>query len=106
MSESISVSRRQVLAFRVAAQQLEREGAEPDAAILDLGVQDTGPDGHRWALAVRGASIPREDLVLAWTLRGAPHAYRRSEASRVAAAVAPWSDARKFSAGSFLGVGM
>ena len=31
--------------------------------------------------------------MLAWTLRGAPHVYRRSEAAGVAAAVAPWSEA-------------
>ena len=31
--------------------------------------------------------------MLAWTLRGAPHVYRRGEAAGVAAAVAPWSEA-------------
>ncbi len=33
------------------------------------------------------------DLVLAWTLRGAPHFYRRAEAAAVAAATAPRSEA-------------
>ncbi|MDF1606397.1 winged helix DNA-binding domain-containing protein [Nocardioides sp. YIM 152315] len=93
MSEPTTVSREQVLRFRVAAQQLDREGIHGDAAILDLGVQDTGPDGAAWALAIRGAELPADDLVLAWTLRGAPHAYRRPEAAQVAAAVAPWSEA-------------
>jgi hypothetical protein len=93
MSEPISVPREQVLRFRVAAQQLDREGAHADAAVLDLGVQDTGPDGAPWALAVRGADVPADDLVLAWSLRGAPHAYRRGEVAQVAAAVAPWSEA-------------
>jgi hypothetical protein len=79
--------------FRVHAQQLDREGKDPDAAVLDLGVQDTGPDGASWALAIRGAVIPPEDLVLAWTLRGAPHLYRRAEISAVAAATAPWTEA-------------
>jgi hypothetical protein len=37
--------------------------------------------------------VPAHDLVYAWTLRGAPHAYRRSEAAEVAAAVAPLSEA-------------
>lgn len=93
MSEPLRVSREQVLRFRVAIQQLDRDGAHRDAAILDLGVQDTGPDGAPWALAIRGARVPDDDLVLAWSLRGAPHAYRRAEAAQVAAAVAPWSEA-------------
>lgn len=82
-----------MLRFRVAAQQLDRAGVHGDAAILDIGVQDTGPDGARWALAIRGAEPPADDVLLAWTLRGAPHAYRRPEAPQVAAAVAPWSEA-------------
>src|SRR5690242_1279843 len=93
MSAAPTVSREQVLRFRVAAQQLDRAGRHRDAAVLDLGVQDTGPDGARWALEIRGAHVPEDDLVLAWTLRGAPHAYRRAEAAQVAAAVAPWSEA-------------
>ena len=35
------------------------------------------PTASGWALALRGAQVPAEDLALAWTLRGAPHAYRR-----------------------------
>lgn len=75
------------------AQQLTRPGEAGDAAVLDLGVQDTGPDGARWALEIRGARIDPVDLVLAWTLRGAPHAYRRAEAAGVAAATAPLDEA-------------
>ena len=86
-------SRVDVLRFRVRAQELHRVESGTDAAVLDLGVQDTGPDGAAWALAIRGASIPDEDLALAWTLRGAPHFYRRAEIAAVAAATAPWSDA-------------
>lgn len=88
-----TLTRADVLRYRVHAQQLDRDGEHSDAAVLDLGVQDTGPDGARWALAIRGAAVPANDLLLAWTLRGAPHAYRRAEAARVAAAVAPWSEA-------------
>ena len=89
----MQATRDDVLRFRVHAQQLDRSGRHDDAAILDLGVQDTGPDGAPWALELRGASVSRDDLVYAWTLRGAPHAYRRSEAAAVAAAVAPLSEA-------------
>ena len=115
-----SYTRAQVLGFRVAAQQLDREVDPPagrsaapadspadppadppadslaDTAVLDIGVQDTGPDGGLWALAIRGvdvAALPTEYLVTAWTLRGAPHLYRRADLPSVAAAVEPFSDA-------------
>ncbi len=90
-------SRDDVLAHRVRAHQLDRTtgGTVADTAVLDLGVQDTGPAGAaRWALAVRGLTDPADDeLVTAWTLRGAPHTYRRADLSGVAAATAPWSEA-------------
>ncbi|GAB3651272.1 winged helix DNA-binding domain-containing protein [Glycomyces tarimensis] len=91
------IDRHQVLRFRVHAQQLDRErGTTADTAVLDYGVQDTGPDGGGWALALRGvdpAALSDEDLILLWTVRGAPHLYRRSEAGQVAAAVEPYSEA-------------
>ncbi|WP_329010348.1 winged helix DNA-binding domain-containing protein [Micromonospora rifamycinica] len=91
------IDRRQVLHFRVQAQQLDRAGGTlADTAVLDIGAQDTGPDGGRWALAVRGLDVPESslaDLVLLWTVRGAPHLYRRADVNEVAAAVAPYSDA-------------
>jgi hypothetical protein len=92
-----TVSRAQVLGFRVRAQQLDREsGSLADTAVLDIGVQDTGPDGASWALAVRGvdvATVSDADLATVWTVRGAPHVYRRADLPVVAAAVAPFSDA-------------
>jgi len=115
------VDQRQVMSFRVHAQQLDRaKGTLAATAVLDIGVQDTGPDGGLWALAARGvdvkaitragdhdrphhprpsaahaapAALPGKDLILLWTVRGAPHLYRRSDAGRVAAAVEPFSDA-------------
>ena len=96
----MAVRREQLLAFRVQRQQLHAAAAQTaiaEAAVLDLGVQDTGTGGAAWALAVRGVtladtSLPAE-VALAWTLRGAPHAYRRTDLPAVAAATAPWSDA-------------
>jgi Winged helix DNA-binding domain len=87
------VPRADVMRFRVRAQELDRQDGRSEAAVLDLGVQDTGPDGAAWALTIRGAAIPSDELVLAWTLRGAPHLYRRREVAAVAAATAPWSEA-------------
>ena len=89
----MEITREQVLAFRVHAQELDAHGdRRTDAAILDLGVQDTGPDGAPWALALRGAAPDPDDLFTAWTLRGAPHVYRRRQAAAVARAVAPVSE--------------
>ncbi|MET0459985.1 MAG: winged helix DNA-binding domain-containing protein [Ilumatobacteraceae bacterium] len=95
---STTVDRRDVLRFRFRRHQLDRPAdATSDATdvdVLDMGVQDTGPDGAAWALHARGA--PADDdrsLVLAWTLRGAPHAYRRKDIKAVAVATAPYSDA-------------
>lgn len=92
------VNREQVPAYRYRIQGL---AAMPgtvsagDIAILDFGVQDTGPDGARWALVQRGADpgIPliAPDLALAWSLRGAPHLYRRSDMPALAAAVYRYS---------------
>jgi hypothetical protein len=91
------VSRNDVLRFRFRQQQLDRApgaAAGPgDVALLDHGVQDTGSDGSAWALAIRGLDVDAdEDLALAWTLRGAPHAYRRADLAAVAVATAPLSE--------------
>jgi len=90
-------TRAQVLGFRMGAQQLDRDGGDlADTTVLDIGVQDTGPDGARGALTLRGVDVSGpggDDLVLVWTLRGAPHAYRRADLPYVAAAVEPYSDA-------------
>jgi hypothetical protein len=92
-----SVTREQVLGFRVRAQQLDRElGQLADTSILDIGVQDSGPDGARLALSVRGldtSALTDRELVMAWTIRGAPHVYRRADLPSAAAAVEPFSDA-------------
>jgi len=89
----MQVSRDDILRYRVRAQQLDGSASGTDAAVLDLGVQDSGPDGAGLAFQLRGTRPPAEELLLAWSLRGAPHVYRRSEVAQVAAAVAPWSEA-------------
>ncbi|OAA27893.1 Winged helix DNA-binding domain-containing protein [Frankia sp. EI5c] len=104
------VTRAGVLAFRTSAQGLDGAAATlAGTAVLDFGVQDTGPDGGLWALAVRGVgvAVPGGDqLATVWTLRGAPHLYRRGDLPAVAAATAPFSEAdatkRIFEAGRSL----
>lgn len=98
--EAMAVAREQVLRYRMHAQQLDRLRSRDllDLAVLDIGVQDTGPDRAGWALANRGVdpaelADPSRQLVLAWTLRGAPHYYRRHEVAAAAAATAPFSEA-------------
>lgn len=92
----MTLSREQVLNFRVRAQQLDRgRGDLSTTAVLDFGVQDTGPDGGLWALAIRGVNVCKlsgDDLVTLWTIRGAPHLYRRTDLPNIAAAVEPFSD--------------
>lgn len=93
----VEVTRDQVLGFRVRTQQLDRSTVRlADAAVLDAGVQDTGPDGAPWALAVRGvdvANLATDDVVMLWTVRGAPHVYRRSDLPSIITAVQPYSEA-------------
>lgn len=88
----MTITREQVLRYRIHAQCLDARRGRKDCPVLDLGVQDTGPDGAAWALELRRCTMPAEDLVTAWTLRGAPHTYRRADWAAVAAATAPFSD--------------
>jgi len=92
------ISRTDVVRHRFHAHQLDRAPRSASSAtavdVLDYGVQDTGNDGAAWALANRGAPAARpKDLALAWTLRGAPHAYRRADLADVAVATAPFGEA-------------
>lgn len=91
-----SITRAELLGFRTRAQQLDRDpdqGTLANTAILDIGVQDTGPDGALWALAIRGLAPARaRDTALVWSIRGAPHLYRRKDLNAIATAVAPYSD--------------
>lgn len=95
------VDREQVLAYRVAAQQLDRSAADPlGLRVLDIGVQDGPGEQARLAFAARLDTIPDAGLIgpgaplaLAWSLRGAPYVHRRAELARVAAALFPLSEA-------------
>lgn len=94
---TLEVSRAQVIGYRWRAQQLDRApGAArsaDDVALLDYGVQDTGPSAARWALANRGLeSYDDTEMLLAWTLRVSPHLYRRSDLAAVSVAAAPFDE--------------
>lgn len=94
------LTRRDLLAYRWHVQSLDAAPGTIDALdvpILDYGVQDTGPDGAGWALVLRGARIDdvrdADHFSVAWTIRGAPHLYRRSDLAELATAVWPMSEA-------------
>lgn len=74
MSSATSLT--QVANFRWHRHQLDRavvgDADHSDCSILDLGIQNTGPDGAAWALRIRGVRVDATELALAWTLRGAP----------------------------------
>lgn len=96
----VTADRAQVLRYRWQAQELHAAAGtvDPDRpSVLDLGVQDSGTGGALWALANRGARVDADTwpagLVLVWSVRGAPHAYRRRDLPDVEAALRPFSPA-------------
>jgi hypothetical protein len=90
----LDVDREQVIAYRVAVQELDRSVADPLAlAVLDLGVQDTPAGSARLALAARTGTAPGDDTGVVWSVRGAPHLHRRADLVSLASALWPLSDA-------------
>ena len=89
------VTREQVLAYRIAAQELHRGDTLPaDLAVTELGVQDTPAGTARLAVSARTTADPADDrLVMVWSTRGAPHLHRRADLASVAEALWPLSDA-------------
>lgn len=96
---TLDVERREVLAYRVAAQGLHREVGDPGGlGVLDLGVQDTNVGSARLALAARLPALGGDPLAdpshtLLWSFRGAPHLHRGADLPGLAAALWPLSDA-------------
>ncbi len=101
-ASSITVTQDQARAFRWGAQQLDASPGSTrglaDVAILDVGIQETGHAGASWSLACRGLdAFDPADVACVWTLRAAPHVYRRVDLPGVAVATAPLdeTDAKK-----------
>ncbi|MDX3190631.1 crosslink repair DNA glycosylase YcaQ family protein [Streptomyces sp. MN03-5084-2B] len=92
------MDRRQVLAYRIAEHGLHRSARDvADLAVVRAGLQDSMRDTARLALAARldGPVSPEDDdrLVLAWTLRGAPHYHLRTDLPEAIRALVPLDDA-------------
>ena len=97
----MKATREQVIAYRVAAQQLDRSGRSVRGlAVLDVGVQDAAGEQARLAFDARLPTTPPADsigpdaaLALVWSLRGAPYVHRRSDLDALAGALYPLSEA-------------
>ena len=91
----MELTRQHVIAYRVAAQGLLRDGTSPDQlAVLDIGIQDTsGSAALSLDARLRKPEPVPGSLALAWTMRGAPHLHRRRDLDRFAGALFPLSDA-------------
>lgn len=98
----MDLTREQVIAYRVAAQGLHRDGsAVGDLGVLDIGVQEAMGHSASVIFAARLADVaeatppvgPGHRLALAWTLRGAPHIHRRADLDRIGRALWPLSEA-------------
>lgn len=90
----LEVDRARVLAYRIAAHQLDRSVRRlDDLAVLDLGVQDTPYGSAVQALAARTDEPLRAgDLALVWATRGAPHLHRWADLPALMTALWPLSD--------------
>jgi hypothetical protein len=98
---TLSVTRQQVLAYRVQAQGLHRDAKRvAQLAVLDIGVQDvTSGELARLAMDARLTAPPPSDvfgpdrpLALVWSLRGAPYVHRRADLDSLASALYPLSE--------------
>lgn len=92
------MDRRQVLAYRIAEHGLHRTAKDvADLAVVRAGLQDSMRDTALLALAARFdgdvSLVDDERLVLAWTLRGAPHYHLRTDLPEVIRALVPLDDA-------------
>ncbi|MGC7099032.1 winged helix DNA-binding domain-containing protein [Amycolatopsis lurida] len=90
------MDRQQVMAYRIAAQGLHRETADPqELAVFDLGVQDNQRGGPAIALAARlstPAGADEDRFALLWSHRGAPHLHRRRDLKALVASLVPLSE--------------
>lgn len=92
------MDRRQVLAYRIAEHGLHRTARDAaELAVVRAGLQDSMRDTALLALVARldgPVSLEDDDrLVLAWTLRGAPHFHLRSDLPEAIRALVPLDDA-------------
>ncbi len=100
---TLEIGRRRALAHRMGA--LDLVGPRPKAPglddllglrVLDVGVQDTPPGSARLSIATRlGAELDpfaADQIAMAWTTRGSPHAHRARDLPTLADALWPLSD--------------
>ncbi|HLY33293.1 MAG TPA: crosslink repair DNA glycosylase YcaQ family protein [Jatrophihabitantaceae bacterium] len=96
----MQVTREQVIAYRIGAQQLDRSARSANAlAVLDIGVQDFAVHPALLSFDARLAAPPKPSgigpgtsIALTWSLRGAPHLHRRRDLDALAGALWPLSE--------------
>ncbi|MFC7535517.1 DNA glycosylase AlkZ-like family protein [Actinoplanes sp. GCM10030250] len=92
----ITVDRKQVMAYRLAALGLAVRTDERPAGlpVLDLGLQEYTPGSTMVALAARTSATPDDDrLTTVWAARGAPHLHRRTDLPDLVRQLWPLTDA-------------
>jgi len=96
MSGQVAFTRQQVLGHRVRVQGLHGVGPASAVELLAIGLPDTPVGSAELGLAHRVRPVvttSEPGLVLALTVRGAPHLHRRTDLPALRAALVPTDDA-------------
>jgi hypothetical protein len=91
---AVEIDRRQVLAYRLAAQQLDGSGESVDKlAVLDLGLPDINGTAASQAASARLSIEPDlSSLARVWSFRGSPYYHRPSDLRKLAGELWPLSE--------------
>jgi hypothetical protein len=91
---ALEIDRRQVLAYRISAQQLDGSGESVTTlAVLDLGLPDINGTAAVQAASARLATHPDlSSLARVWSFRGSPYYHRPADLRKLAGELWPLSE--------------
>lgn len=91
---AVSIDRQQVLAYRIAVQQLDRTAKDlAGLAVLDLGLPDVNGTAHLAVSARLNTDVPDlSSLERIWSFRGAPYFHRPADLKKLAGELWPISE--------------